>query len=66
VSEVLRIPVNITEKPPEMVSGVNAAFITAIGKLEDRLLFCWISKKVLADGENVELKKMTDSLPTFN
>jgi len=66
VSEVLRIPVNITEKPPEMVSGVNAAFITAIGKLEDRLLILLDLEKVLADGENVELKKMTDSLPTFN
>lgn len=66
VSEVLRIPVNITEKPPEMVSGVNAAFITAIGKLEDRLLILLDLEKVLADGENVELKKMTDSLPVFN
>jgi purine-binding chemotaxis protein CheW len=66
VSEVLRIPVNITEKPPEMVSGVNAAFITAIGKLEDRLLILLDLEKVLADGENIELKKMTDSLPAFN
>jgi len=65
VSEVLRIPVNITEKPPEMVSGINASFITAIGKLEDRLLILLDLEKVLAEGENIELKKMTDSLPSF-
>ena len=38
VNEVLRIPKNITEAPPELVSGVNAEFIKAVGKLEDRLL----------------------------
>ncbi len=65
VSEVLRIPVSITEKPPEMVSGVNAAFITAIGKLEDRLLILLDLERILAEGESVELKKMTDTLPSF-
>ncbi len=63
VSEVLRIPVNITEKPPEMVSGINASFITAIGKLEDRLLILLDLEKILGEGESVELKKMTDGLP---
>jgi purine-binding chemotaxis protein CheW len=38
VKEVLRIPKSITEQPPEVVSGVDATYITAIGKLEDRLL----------------------------
>ncbi|MCW8849928.1 MAG: chemotaxis protein CheW, partial [Melioribacteraceae bacterium] len=38
VKEVLRIPKSITEQPPEIVSGVDAEYITAIGKLEDRLL----------------------------
>ena len=66
VSEVLRIPVSITEKPPEMVSGVNAAFIKAIGKLEDRLLILLDLEKILADGEDLELKRMTDNLPSFN
>lgn len=65
VSEVLRIPKNITEKPPEMVSGINAAFITAIGKLEDRLLILLDLERVLGEGEEVELKKMAESLPSF-
>ena len=66
VSEVLRIPINITEKPPEMIAGINASFITAIGKLEDRLLILLDLEKILGDGENVELKKMTDNLSKNN
>jgi purine-binding chemotaxis protein CheW len=38
VSEVLRIPVTITEVPPELVTGINSEFIKSVGKLEDRLL----------------------------
>lgn len=38
VSEVLRIPKSITEPPPSMVAGIDSDFITAVGKLEDRLL----------------------------
>lgn len=64
VSEVLRIPKNITEKPPEMVSGINAAFITAIGKLDDRLLILLDLERVLGEGEEIELKKMAESLPS--
>ena len=62
VSEVLRIPVNITEKPPEMVSGINSAFITAIGKLDDRLLILLDLEKVLTESEDAALSKMTASL----
>lgn len=38
VSEVLRIPRNITEAPPEITTGKNSEYITAVGKLDDRLL----------------------------
>jgi purine-binding chemotaxis protein CheW len=38
VSEVLRIPKNVTEAPPSLVAGIDADYITAVGKLEDRLL----------------------------
>jgi purine-binding chemotaxis protein CheW len=62
VNEVLRIPVNITEKPPEMVSGINAAYITAIGKLEDRLLILLDLEKILGEDEGAELNKMADNL----
>lgn len=57
VSEVLRIPVNITEPPPPMVAGINADYITAVGKLEDRLLILLDMEKVLSDTEKKELEK---------
>jgi purine-binding chemotaxis protein CheW len=58
VSEVLRIPKNITEAPPEIVSGVNSEYITAVGKLEDRLLILLDLEKILSVNENEELKRM--------
>ena len=51
VSEVLRIPKNITEAPPEMVGGVNSDYITSIGKLEDRLLILLDLEKILSTSE---------------
>jgi purine-binding chemotaxis protein CheW len=57
VSEVLRIPVNITEPPPPMVAGINADYITAVGKLEDRLLILLDMEKVLSEKEKAELEK---------
>ena len=38
VKEVLRIDSKITEPPPPMVSGVGSEFITAVAKLDDRLI----------------------------
>lgn len=38
VSEVLRIPGNVLEEPPNLVRGIEGEYITAIAKLEDRLL----------------------------
>lgn len=55
VSEVLRIPRNITEAPPEMVSGLNSDYITAVGKLEDRLLILLDLEKILSSEEQKEL-----------
>ena len=57
VSEVLRIPVSITEPPPPMVAGINADYITAVGKLEDRLLILLDMEKVLSEKEKEELDK---------
>jgi purine-binding chemotaxis protein CheW len=48
VNEVLRISSNITEPPPPMVAGVDSEFITAVGKLEDRLLILLNIEKVLS------------------
>jgi len=55
VSEVLRIPRNITEPPPDMVAGINAEYITAVGKLEDRLLILLDLEKVLSEEETATL-----------
>jgi len=46
VSEVLRIPRSITEPPPAIVGGINADFITAVAKLENKLL-------ILLDLDNI-------------
>ncbi|MGA7720899.1 MAG: chemotaxis protein CheW [Ignavibacteriaceae bacterium] len=51
VSEVLRIPGNITEAPPEITTGVNSEYITAVAKLEDRLLTLLDLNKVLMKEE---------------
>jgi len=56
VSEVLRIPKSITEAPPEMVSGINSEFITAVGKLEDRLIILLDLEKTLSTEDVSELE----------
>ncbi|WP_457571915.1 chemotaxis protein CheW [Desulfovulcanus sp.] len=38
VSEVLRIPADTVETPPPVVAGVDAEYISGVGKLDDRLL----------------------------
>ena len=58
VSEVLRIPKSVTEPPPPIVAGINAEYITAVGKLEDRLLILLDLEKVLSDSEKAELKEV--------
>ena len=51
VNEVLRIPKEITEAPPDMVGGMNSDYITSIGKLEDRLLILLDLEKILSTSE---------------
>lgn len=55
VNEVLRIPKNITEAPPAMVAGIDSDYITAVGKLEDRLLILLDLEKVFSLDEKQEL-----------
>jgi len=56
VSEVLRIPRNIIEPPPSMVAGINSNYITAVGKLEDRLLILLDLDRVLLEDEKTALE----------
>lgn len=58
VSEVLRIPSSVTEPPPSIIAGIKAEYITAIGKLEDRLLILLDLERVLTVEEHEELKKV--------
>jgi purine-binding chemotaxis protein CheW len=58
VSEVLRIPKSVTEQPPSIVAGIDAEYITAIGKLENRLLILLDLDRVLNTDESQLLKKV--------
>ena len=51
VNEVLRVPADTFEAPPEMVSGIGSEFIRAVGKLEDRLLILIDLNKILLEEE---------------
>lgn len=57
VSEVLRISKSITEAPPELVTSINSEYITAVGKLEDRILILLDLDKVLNTDEKNQLTK---------
>lgn len=62
VKEVLRIPKNITEPPPTMVSGLDSEYITAIGKLEDRLIILLDLDKVLDINQKKDLSKVQEEI----
>ena len=55
VNEVLRIPKSITEAPPEMVTSRNSQYITAVGKLDDRLITLIDLQKILSVDETTQL-----------
>jgi purine-binding chemotaxis protein CheW len=55
VSEVLRIPRSITEPPPPIIAGIEADYITAVGKLEDRLLILLDLEKIFSVNEKEHL-----------
>lgn len=58
VTEVLRIPANVIEAPPEIATGVESHFITGVGKLEDRLLILLDLDKIMSDEESDALAGM--------
>lgn len=51
VNEVLRIPTDIIEPPPDMVLGIDTDYIIAVGKLEEKLLILLDLEKVLTTNE---------------
>jgi purine-binding chemotaxis protein CheW len=56
VSEVLRIPKSVTEPPPPIVAGIEAEYITAVGKLEDRLLILLDLERIFSREETAKLE----------
>jgi purine-binding chemotaxis protein CheW len=58
VNEVIRIPANITEPPPELITGVDSEYIKSVGKLEDRLLILIDIEKILKSEEKTALEKI--------
>lgn len=62
VKEVLRIPINLTEKPPSIVSsGINSEYITSIGKLEDRIIILLTLENLLHDNELESVCDLVDT-----
>lgn len=61
VNEVLRIPKNVTEAPPELAMGVNSEYIKSVGKLEDRLLILIDLEKILSTEESRQLKRVVET-----
>ncbi len=61
VREVLRIPKSIIEPPPSLVTGIDSEYITAIGKLEDRLLILLDLEKVLDFKQKEELSRISEN-----
>jgi len=51
VREVLRVPRKIMEPPPPMVAGIGSEYLTAVCKLEDRLLILLDLDAVLSTTE---------------
>ena len=60
VSEVLRIPSDLTEKPPEIAAGINADYIVSIARLEDRLLILLDLDRTLLSSEHALLENISN------
>ncbi len=57
VSEVLRISKDITEPPPAFVAGISNDYITAVGKLKDRLIILLDLDRILVTTNISSLKE---------
>jgi purine-binding chemotaxis protein CheW len=62
VLEVVRIPKSVTEPPPSLIAGMEADYITAVGRLKDRLLILLNLEKVLMDHEKKALDVNSERL----
>jgi purine-binding chemotaxis protein CheW len=58
VSEVLRIPADTVEPPPPVIAGLEAEYISGVGKLDDRLLIMLDLNKLLSREEQDQLSQV--------
>ena len=61
VNEVLRLPEKDIEPPPTFIGGVDAEFLTGVGKVDDRLLVLLDLGRVLSGREKAELVEIAKS-----
>lgn len=58
VQEVIRIPKSATQPPPDIITGVDGKYFTAVASLNNQLLIILDIEKVLANEEKKEAKKV--------
>ena len=59
VSEVIRLPLNTIEPPPPIVSDEHSAYISGVGKLDDRLLMLLDIDKILTGPDKEKVFEMS-------
>ena len=58
VSQVLRLPKETIEPPPEMVTGVDSVYLEGVIQVEDHLLMLLDLKRILSHNEQRTLKNV--------
>ncbi len=60
VSQVLRVPADAIEEPPEMVTGIDSEFILGVTRIDDgeRLLMILDLKRILSQAEQVAMERV--------
>ena len=61
-TEVVTIPIESIEEPPEMIAGVGADYLQGVGKIGDRLVILLDLTMVIADPQRRD--RADDALPT--
>jgi len=59
-NDVIDVPQNIIEPPPEVVGGIESDYLRGVAKLETRLLILLNLDKVLTPEELKQMKKIED------
>lgn len=55
VSQVLKIPRNDIQDPPDTIAGLAGAYLTGIAKHQDRMLICLDIERILSADERTSL-----------